>query len=90
METDAPTTGLVVPKPHGLGREMDRHAGPWDLQFERGVPLPPQRGKRAKSPVAPTCRLREGDLLPRKVSDEGAQVTDFDRDAAFLARTPEN
>ena len=49
------------PKPHGLGREIDWNLPPWEVQWDRGVPLPELPGK-AKAPPSHQTRVRDGDV----------------------------
>ena len=63
------------PKRHELRRELVWQAGPWEAQYDRGVPQPPLPGKQAKAPLSPTSRLREGGVRPRQVLEDEAAGT---------------
>ena len=49
------------PDPSGLGREICRNFGPWEVQWYRGVPLAELPGN-AKAPPSPQTRLRDGQV----------------------------
>ena len=68
---------------------MGLNAGPSEVQYDLGVPLPPLRGTQAKAPPSPRSRLRNGNVQPRTVSVDETDVMDFDTYAAFFALSTE-
>ena len=62
------------PKRHELRRELVWQAGPWEAQYDRGVPQPPLPGKQAKATPSPRSRLREDQIHPSVVIEEEGKV----------------
>ena len=62
------------PKPHNLGREIGWNLGPWEVQYDRGIPLRQLPSKEPKAPPSPRSRVREGQVKQRTEPDWDASV----------------
>ena len=63
--------------------------GPWEVQYNRGVPLCQLASDKAKAPPSPKSRVREGEVQQRMEPDWDAYVMDFDSYPAQFALTSE-
>ena len=89
--------GSIVPRPlewfytesTTVGLALSWKDGPWEVQYNRNVPLGPLSGKDAKASPSRRSRLREGQVQPRVATAEEGQAKDFDNYAAFFPLSPE-
>ena len=77
------------PEVEKVGREITWRLGPWEVQYDRGLPLRPLPSKKAKAPLSPRSQVREGGVTRRMEQDVASQAMDFASYAAHFALGPE-
>ena len=80
---------LYYSNPHKLGIEISSKLGPWEVQWDRGVPLRQLSGKEAKAKPSPNSRVRARQVTQRMEQELDIQVIDLESYAKHFALGPE-